>query len=494
MKDTNGLPLIGIGEKQIHFIPAMMNRHGLIAGATGTGKTSSLQVMAEAFSSMGVPVFLSDVKGDLGGLCKPGGTSSKVVENIEKFKLRDFSAQGFPVCFWDILGENGHPLRTTVSEMGPLLLSRLLNLNDTQYGVLNLAFKIADDNGLLLLDLKDLRAMLDFTGKNKEQFTTEYGNISAASIGSIQRGLLILEEQGADRFFGEPALNIFDLIQTGQDGKGVINILSADKLMQSPAVYATFLLWLLSELFEELPETGDLAKPKLVFFFDEAHLLFKEATPVLLEKIEQVVRLIRSKGIGIYFITQNPLDVPDAILGQLGNRIQHALRAFTPRDQKAVLAAATTFRTNPKLKIEKVITELGVGEALVSFLDEKGIPGMVERAFIVPPQSKIGIVSAEERQQQIRADMVYGSYEQPVDRDSAFEMLNKRLKQPSDDVKLPDARMQQHTQPNPMPDIFSGFAKTAGRTITRTISAEIGRQLVRGFLGGIFGGSRSRSR
>ncbi len=491
MKHENGMPLIAVGENRVTFIPRMMNRHGLITGATGTGKTVSLQVLTEAFSSMGVPVFLADVKGDLAGLCQPGGTAPKVVENVEKFKLADFTAQGFPVCFWDIFGEKGHPLRTTISEMGPLLLSRLLNLNDIQYGVLNLVFKVADDNGLLLLDLQDLRAMLDFVGKNREQFTTTYGNISTASIGAIQRGLMILEEQGADRFFGEPALNIQDLIQTDSNGKGIINILASDKLMQSPALYSTFLLWLLSELFEELPETGDPEKPKLVFFFDEAHLLFDEATPVLLDKIEQVVRLIRSKGIGVFFVTQNPLDVPEVVLGQLGNRIQHALRAYTPRDQKAVAAAASTFRPNPKLNTEQVIMELGVGEALVSFLDPKGIPGIVERAFIVPPQSRIGTITPEERQQQIRRDLVYGTYEQMIDRDSAFEVLQRRMQQQP--APVPDeSRRTQAGPENPMSDLLSKFAKTAGTTVTRTISSEIGRQLVRGLLGGIFGSSRSR--
>lgn len=482
---------MGVGEARVAFVPKMMNRHGLITGATGTGKTISLQVMAEAFSTLGVPVFLADVKGDLAGISQPGGTVPKVVENITKLDLPDFSAQGFPVCFWDIFGETGHPLRTTISEMGPLLLSRLLNLNDTQYGVLNLVFKVADDNGLLLLDLQDLRAMLDFVGKNREQFTTTYGNISTASIGAIQRGLMILEEQGAEHFFGEPALNILDLIQTDRNGKGIINILSSNKLMQSPALYSTFLLWLLSELFEELPETGDPEKPKLVFFFDEAHLLFNEASPVLMEKIEQVVRLIRSKGIGIYFITQNPLDVPEIVLGQLGNRIQHALRAYTPRDQKAVASAASTFRPNPKLDTEKVITELGVGEALVSFLDAKGVPGMVERVFIVPPQSKIGGITPEERQQQIKSDMVFGTYERMIDRDSAFEILQRRMQQQPIPQPEEPARKKEGSG-SAMTDILGKFAKTAGTTVTRTISSEIGRQLIRGLLGGIFGGSRSK--
>lgn len=502
MKNENGLPLIAVGETRIGFVPKMMNRHGLITGATGTGKTISLQVMAEAFSSMGVPVFLSDVKGDLAGISQPGGTAPKVVENVARYKLEDYSPQGFPVCFWDIFGKQGHPMRTTISEIGPLLLSRLLNLNDTQYGVLNLVFKVADDNGLLLLDMQDLRAMLEFVGKNKSQFTTTYGNISAASIGAIQRGLMILEEQGAGNFFGEPALNIHDLIQRDSSGKGVINILSADRLMQSPALYSTFLLWLLSELFEELPEIGDPDKPRLVFFFDEAHLLFNEATPVLLDKIEQVVRLIRSKGVGVFFVTQNPLDVPEVVLGQLGNRIQHALRAFTPRDQKAVAAAASTFRPNPALDTARVITKLGVGEALVSFLDHKGIPGIVERTGIVPPQSRIGFITPEERQQLIRSDLVYGAYEEMIDRDSAFEMLQRRMQPPPEpQVRTepvtryktpPEPRRRQEVPSNPMADIFAGFAKTAGTTVTRTISSEIGRQLVRGILGGIFGGKTRR--
>src|SRR6185312_8320904 len=350
----------------------MANRHGLVAGATGTGKTVTLQVAAEAFSRIGVPVFAADVKGDLSGISVPGRESPKLKQRIEQLKLEDFRFEGCPVTFWDVFGEQGHPIRATVSEMGPLLLSRILNLNDTQSGVLSLVFKIADDNGLLLLDLKDLQAMLQYAGEGAKQFKNEYGNISSASIGAIQRGLVTLESQGGNMFLGEPALNIDDLLQTDGNGRGVVNLLAADKLMQSPQLYATFLLWLLSELFEKLPEVGDPERPKLVFFFDEAHLLFRDQPSVLMTKIEQVVRLIRSKGIGVYFVTQNPLDVPDAVLGQLGNRVQHALRAFTPRDQKAVKTAATTMRANPAINTEEVITELGVGEALVSFLDEKG--------------------------------------------------------------------------------------------------------------------------
>ncbi len=492
--------------RYIGWVPSMMNRHGLITGATGTGKTVSLQVMAEAFSDLGVPVFMADVKGDLAGTAMPGGTMSKVIENVTKFGLGDFMPKGFPVCYWDIFGVQGHPLRTTVSELGPLLLGRMLNLNDVQAGVLNLVFRIADDHGLLLLDLKDLRALLDFTGQNRAQFTTAYGNISAASIGAIQRGLLALEEEGAEAFFGEPALQIDDLMQTDGQGRGIINILAADRLMLSPRLYSTFLLWMLSELFEELPEKGDMEKPKLVFFFDEAHLLFNGAPPVLLEKIEQVVRLIRSRGVGVYFITQNPLDVPDTILGQLGNRVQHALRAFTPRDQKAVRAAAETFRTNPALNTAQVITELGVGEALVSFLDEKGIPGIVERAFVVPPQSRIGPLTPDERKQLVRRSLVYGTYEQAVDRESAFEVLRSKIGKRADYQHTqgpepplfnlqgmepaPRSRAVNRQPEDPLAGFFSDFARTAGRSATRTISNELGRQLVRGLLGGLFGSKR----
>ena len=377
------------GSAALHLLPALANRHGLITGATGTGKTVTLQSMAEQFSRIGVPVFMADVKGDLSGMAKPGGGNAKVLDRLKDLKLEpEFAAS--PVAFWDVFGEAGHPVRATVSDMGPLLLARLLGLNDTQEGVLNLVFKIADDAGLLLLDTKDLRAMLQHVGENAAQFTTAYGNVSAASVGAIQRGLLALENQGADRFFGEPMLNIADLMQV-DGGRGVVNILAADKLMPSPRLYATFLLWMLAELFEQLPEVGDADKPKLVFFFDEAHLLFDDAPKALLEKIEQVVRLIRSKGVGVYFVTQNPLDIPESVLGQLGNRVQHALRAFTPKDQKAVKAAAETMRPNPRLKLAAAITELGVGEALVSLLDEKGRPGVTERALIVPPGSQLGL-------------------------------------------------------------------------------------------------------
>src|SRR5881296_1002927 len=403
--------LIAQSKEPIFLLPKMANRHGLIAGATGTGKTVTLQTLAENFSARGVPVFMADVKSDLAGLSQPGANNPKVVERARELGISDFKGEACPVVFWDVFGDQGHPVRATVSEMGPLLLGRLLELNDTQEGVLNMVFKIADENGLLLLDLKDLRSMLQYVADNADQFRTQYGNISAASAGAIQRNLLALESQGADKFFGEPALNLEDLIQT-QGGKGMVNILAADKLMQkSPKVYATFLLWMLSELFENLPEIGDPEKPKLVFFFDEAHLLFADIAPTVQQKIEQVVRLIRSKGVGVYFVSQNPLDIPDVVLGQLGNRVQHALRAFTPRDQKAVKAAASTMRANPGLDIETAITELAVGEALVSLLDEKGRPCPTERVFVLPPGSQIGPITAAQRAALIQGSLVAGVYE-----------------------------------------------------------------------------------
>lgn len=411
------------GGPEIFLFPRMANRHGLVAGATGTGKTVTLQTMAESFSRIGVPVFVADIKGDVSGVSQPAGENPKVQARIQQLGLTDWTASGNPVVFWDVYGDSGHPVRATVSEMGPLLIARLLNLNDTQTAVLTMIFKIADDKQLLLIDLKDLRSMARHVGDHAAEYTTEYGNVSPASVGAIQRGLLTLEEQGAAKFFGEPALNLDDLIQTDANGRGVINVLAADKLVQSPKVYATMLLWLLAELFENLPEVGDLDKPKLVFFFDEAHLLFTDAPDALQDKIEQVVRLIRSKGIGIYFVTQNPLDVPDKVLGQLGNRVQHALRAFTPRDQKAVKVAAQTFRANPNLDMETVITELGVGEALVSFLDEKGTPGITERAFVLPPHSQIGAISPEQRTAILQGSLIAGVYEAVVDRESAYEKL-----------------------------------------------------------------------
>jgi len=498
MIDSNGNLLIGKSDKDLLLVPKMSNRHGLIAGATGTGKTVTLQTLAETFSSIGVPVIMSDVKGDLSGIAKPSsGDNRKVAERVKELGLDNHVPQGFPVCFWDIYGEQGHPLRTTISEMGPLLISRLLNLNDVQSGVLNLVFKIADDNDLLLLDMKDLRKMLEFVGEHRDEYTNEYGNISSASIGSIQRGLLILEEQGAEMFFGEPALDIMDFIQTDSKGKGVMNIVVADKLMLSPGLYSTFLLWLLSELFEELPEAGDLDKPKLVFFFDEAHLLFNDAPKVLQEKIEQVVRLVRSKGVGVYFVTQNPIDIPDTVLGQLGNRVQHALRAFTPKDQKAVRSAAETFRSNPKFKVEDVITELGVGVGLVSFLDEKGIPSMVEMAKIIPPQGQIGPITPEEREEIIRNSVINGVYEKKIDRESAYEKLQEKFAREDEKKKeqteliekAKEERLRRAASKNTSGGMMGDLAKTMGRTITRQVGNEIGRKLVRGVLGTLLSGA-----
>jgi hypothetical protein len=475
--------VIAKAKAEIAIIPKMANRHGLIAGATGTGKTVTLRTLAEQFSAIGTPVFMADVKGDLSGLPFPGGENPKVKERIQKLGLEDFAFQGFPVAFWDVFGEQGHPVRTTVSEMGPLLFSRILMLNEIQSGVLTLVFKIADDNGLLLLDLKDLRSMLQFAGDQADQFKTQYGNISPASIGAIQRGLLALEEQGADKFFGEPALNLQDLMQTDSKGKGVINILAADKLMQSPKLYATFLLWMLAELFEKLPEVGDPEKPKLVFFFDEAHLLFDDTPKILVDKIEQVVRLIRSKGVGVYFITQNPLDLPETVLGQLGNRVQHALRAFTPKDQKNVKAAADTFRASPKLNVAKAITELEVGEALISVLDEKGAPTKVERAYICPPHSRLTPLTPEERSKIIKESVIYGHYEKTVDRESAYEKLKARAEQVKEEAVPQKRSAEPRSQAG---DLLTAAAKSAAHAI----GSQIGRQIIRGVLGSIFGGGR----
>ena len=463
----------------------MANRHGLIAGATGTGKTVTLRVLAENFSRIGVPVFMADVKGDLSGMAHPGQADPKITERIAKLGIEGFEPAGYATVFWDLFGEQGHPVRTTISDMGPLLMSRLLKLNETQSGVLTLVFKIADDNGLLLLDLKDLRAMLQHVGDNAAQFKTQYGNVSAASIGAIQRALLALEEQGADNFFGEPALDLDDLMQTDAEGRGVINILTADKLINAPKLYATFLLWLLAELFERLPEVGDPEKPKLVFFFDEAHLLFDDAPKALLEKIEQVVRLIRSKGIGVYFVTQNPLDVPDVVLGQLGNRVQHALRAFTPRDQKAVKAAAQTFRQNPKLDVEAAITELGVGEALVSFLDEKGRPNIVDRALIYPPQSQLPPLTPAERATIIKQSSIFGHYEKAMDRESAYEMLKARAPQ----VETTAAKSGSSWQAE-----AGGLLGALGKSAARAMGTQVGREIIRGVLGSIFGATTTRRR
>jgi len=479
--------LIGRGERDVVLLPRMANRHGLIAGATGTGKTVSLRVLAEHFSRSGVPVFMADVKGDLSGLVRPGGDHKKVNERIGMLGLENFAFEGYPVMFWDVYGQQGHPIRTTISEMGPLLLSRLLDLNETQSGILSLIFKIADDNGLLLLDMKDLRAMAQFVGENAREFRLEYGNISPASVGSIQRRLLTLEEAGGGLFFGEPALSIQDFMQTDAQGRGLISILAADKLMLSPKVYTTFLLWMLSELFEELPEVGDPEKPGLVFFFDEAHLLFQEAPRALLDRIEQVVRLIRSKGIGVYFVTQNPLDLPDDVLGQLGNRIQHALRAFTPRDQKAVRAAAQTFRQNPALNTEEAITQLGVGEALVSCLDEKGAPTVVERCWVCPPHSRLQPIEEAERQQVIRRSVVYGFYEKAVDRESAYEKLTQRaekLAARQEAAARQAAAAKPRTTRRRSDTVLESFAKSTARSV----GSQVGRQIVRGILGSIFGG------
>ncbi|MBT9590898.1 MAG: DUF853 family protein [Thiobacillus sp.] len=483
------------------LLPQMANRHGLITGATGTGKTVTLQTLAEHFSSLGVPCFMSDVKGDLSGISQAGGSNAKVTERVEALKLEGFAYQGYPVSLWDPFGASGHPVRATVSDMGPLLLGRMLDLNETQSGVLNLVFKVADDNGMLLLDLKDLRAMLAFVGENARQFTTDYGNVSPASIGAIQRGLLTLESQGGEQIFGEPMLNIADLIQTDR-GRGVINILSADQLMQSPKMYATLLLWLLAELYENLPEAGDLDKPKLVFFFDEAHLLFADAPDALVEKIEQVVRLIRSKGVGVFFVTQNPADVPDKILSQLGNRVQHALRAFSARDQKAVKAAADTMRDNPSLDEASAITELGVGEALVSLLDEKGRPSVVERAHIVPPQGQLGPITAAQRQQLMQTSLVAGAYDKTVDRESAYESLKARA------TVAAEAQAAQAAKTVAQPAASSGglggilgnvlggsgrregAAEALAKSAARAIGSQVGRSIIRGVLGSLFGGKR----
>ena len=465
------------------LLPGLANRHGLITGATGTGKTVTMQALAQRFSEIGVPAFMADVKGDFSGVARAGGANAKVSERFASLKIKPEYA-GCPVEFWDLYGSKGLPIRATVSDMGPLLLARMLDLNETQAGVLALVFKIADDHGLLLLDLKDLRSMLQHVGDNAAKFKTQYGNVAAPSIGAIQRGLLALENQGAAQFFGEPMLDIADLMQVRgapSSPRGVVNVLAADKLMNSPKLYSSFLLWLLAELFEQLPEVGDPDKPKLVFFFDEAHLLFNEAPKALVEKVEQVVRLIRSKGVGVYFVTQNPLDIPETVLGQLGNRVQHALRAFTPRDQKAVKTAAETLRPNPKLKAEQVITELGVGEALVSLLDDKGRPSVVERAFIVPPASQVGPLAENERQGIIKASNFLSKYEKTVDRESAFEKLTARVEEkPVVAAEKPSGRQPQ--------SVVDATIKSAARAI----GSELGRQIIRGVLGSILGSGRRR--
>ena len=503
------------GDIECHLLPALANRHGLITGATGTGKTITLQTLAENFSRLGVPVFMADVKSVLSGIALAGSVAPKMAAVLKERGIEAPAPVACPCTLWDVFADGpkaqGHPVRATISDMGPLLLSRMLGLNDTQAGVLSLVFKIADDNGLLLLDLKDLRAMLQHVGDNAAQYKTEYGNVSAASIGAIQRGLLQIGEQGGDRFFGEPMLDIADFMQTS-NGQGVVNILAADQLMNAPRLYATFLLWMLSELFEQLPEVGDLDKPKLVFFFDEAHLLFKDAPAALIERIELVVRLVRSKGVGVYFVTQNPLDIPDTVLAQLGNRVQHALRAFTPRDQKAVKAAASTMRANPKLDVETAITELAVGEALVSFLDEKGRPSITERVFVLPPGSQIGPITPEQRAALIRDSLVAGVYEKTVDRESAYEKLKGRAEA---SASAADA-LQQAPAPKAgapaaqdggvmgeLKDLLfgstgprggkrEGLVEKAASSAVRSMGSAVGRELFRGVLGGLLGGSKRR--
>ena len=500
------------------------NRHGLIAGATGTGKTVTLKVLAESFSRIGVPVFLADAKGDVSSLAKAGETNPKFEERIKSLNIDSIPFAASPVIFWDLFGEQGHPIRTTVSEIGPLLLSRMLNLNDTQEGVLSAVFRIADDQGLLLIDFKDLKAMITYVSEHAADFKAEYGNLSPASLGAIQRNLLALADQGGDKFFGEPALNIMDFIQTDNQGRGNINLLAADKLMNTPKLYATFLLWMLSELFEQLPEVGDMDKPKLVFFFDEAHLLFDNASDALQEKIEQVVRLIRSKGVGIYFVTQNPLDLPESVLGQLGNRVQHALRAFTPKDQKAVKTAADTFRANPEFEVDQAITELGVGEALISCLDEQGIPQIVERAWVMPPYSSFSPITTDERKGLMNQSVVAGIYEKEVDRESAFEMLQNKVAErqqqaaqaeqdkveakeqealAKQQAKEAEALAKQQARQQDLllkeqqkeaersakqrekmtQDILGTFAKSAARSL----GGSTGQKIVRGLLGSLFG-------
>jgi len=502
---------------ECHLLPGLANRHGLITGATGTGKTVTLQTLAENFSRIGVPVFMADVKGDLTGASQPGKIGDKLAGVLKERGLDLPAPQACPTTLWDVFGEQGHPVRATISDMGPLLLGRMLNLNETQLGVLNLVFKIADDNGLLLLDLKDLRAMLQYVGDNAKDFTTEYGNVSSASVGAIQRGLLQIEQQGGTQFFGEPMLNIQDFMQT-VDGQGVINILAADKLMNSPRLYATFLLWMLSELFEQLPEIGDPEQPKLVFFFDEAHLLFNEAPKVLVERIELVVRLVRSKGVGVYFVTQNPLDIPDSVLAQLGNRVQHALRAFTPRDQKAVKATATTMRQKPGLDIETAITELAVGEALVSFLDAKGRPSVTERVFVLPPASQLGPITAPQRQALLAQSLVAGVYEKAIDRESAYEKLKGRTDEATTQAPATGSNGTNGTSSPGTPaapadagggllgglnDVLfgttgprggkrDGLAQTMAKSAVRTMGTTLGKEILRGVLGSIFGGSGKR--
>jgi DNA helicase HerA-like ATPase len=507
-------------QKAEELLLKFANRHGIVTGATGTGKTVTLQVLAEGFSSAGVPVFCADVKGDLAGVSMMGESKDFLLKRAQEIRLDPYEFAEFPVIFWDLFGEQGHPVRATVSEMGPLLLSRLMNLSEAQEGVLNIAFRIADEEGLLLLDMKDLQSMLANMAERAQEIGARYGNVSRQSVGAIQRQLLVLEQQGGDNFFGEPALKISDLMRTTRDGRGAINVLAADRLMNSPRLYATFLLWLLSELFEELPEVGDPAKPKLVFFFDEAHLLFNEAPRALVERVEQVVRLIRSKGVGVYFVTQNPLDVPETVLAQLGNRIQHALRAYTPREQKAVKTAADTFRPNPDFDCATAITQLGTGEALVSTLQEKGIPSMVERTLVRPPSARMGPVTPEERKKVMSLSPVAGQYDEAVDRESAYEILQKRAAEAAKAKEEDALRAQEEKQRGgkqagsrttsqsgdgwTLPDFDGGGSRPAPRrttrsrssgrqtvteaaikSVVRTVGTTLGRELVRGILGSL---------
>jgi DNA helicase HerA-like ATPase len=478
--------LIGKGENLQYLLPSFGNRHGLITGATGTGKTVTLQVLAEGFSRIGVPVFLADVKGDLAGLSQPISPHPKIDERLEKIGIEGFEPGAWPVVFWDLFGTSGHPIRTTISEMGPLLLSNLLELNDTQEGILNIAFRIADEQGLLLLDLEDLRALLRFVAENAKLFSKQYGNVSSASVAAIQRRLLVLDEQGAENFFGEPALELADIQRVDFNGRGVVNVLAADKLIHKPRLYATFLLWLLSELFEELPEVGDPEKPRMVFFFDEAHLLFNHAPRALLEKVEQVVRLIRSKGVGVFFVTQNPLDIPDTVLGQLGNRMQHAMRAYTPREQKAIRVAAQTFRTNPNLDTEKAFTQMGVGEALVSTLQARGVPGVVDHTLVRPPTSRIGPVTEQERSAVRSRSPVGGRYDEPLDRESAAEVLQERAEKAAAEIQRAEAaaeKKQAKSSPAKRRSTRQSPTEAAVKSFLRSMSTTLGREIMRGLLG-----------
>jgi len=498
---------VGKGASAQHLLMRRANRHGLIAGATGTGKTVTLQILAEGFSARGVPVFMADVKGDLSGISQAGSSAHKLHDKLlaraASIGLEDYAYRAFPTVLWDLYGSQGHPIRTTISDMGPLLLARLLELNETQEGVLNIAFRVADDNGLLLLDLKDLRAIMTFVAERASEFGIAYGNVSKSSVGAIQRRLLVLEQQGGAHFFGEPALELADLMRRDARGYGHINLLAADQLMRSPALYSTFLLWLLSELFEELPEVGDPDKPVLVFFFDEAHLLFEDAPRALVKKVEQVVRLIRSKGVGVYFVSQNPTDIPDAVLGQLGNRVQHALRAFTAKDRKAVRAAAENFRENPDFDAREAITELGVGEALVSMLDAKGVPQVVDRTLIRPPSSRLGPALDNEREALLRASPIAGRYDALVDRESAFEKLQARAEEAAQELARAEeeARLEKERRYKPPPArkprasakttsrrARQGVVETLAKSVARTLGSSIGRQLVRGLLGSLLRG------